>query len=121
VDASATGRDLWYGGQGLPDENGAVALSIRPGDQPIDGLFYAAEDRSGALGDDKLAEMLSSLSAAGAWPLAGTKPAWEDAFRRKSSPAKSLCRSGASTGASAWYLSASGGQSPGVPNMGDDY
>jgi hypothetical protein len=116
VDASAKGRDLWCAAQGLPDENGAVSLSLRPGAPPIDGLFYAAEGKAGALGDDKLADMVSRLAEAGIWPLASAAPAWEDGFRWKSSPARSLCRSSASIGASAWRLSASGGQSPGAIN-----
>jgi hypothetical protein len=120
VDASATGRDFWYAGAPLPDESGAIALALRPGDQPIDGLFYADESKTGSLSDDKLAEMLTSLAAAKAWPLAGAKPAWEDGFRWNSSPAKSICRLDAASGAGAWYATATGAQSPGALNAGPE-
>jgi hypothetical protein len=120
VDASAIGRDLWCSISPLPDESGAVALSLRPGSEPIDGFFYADDAKSGGLSDDKLAEMLSTLSAARAWPLAGAKPAWEDGFRWNGSPAKSLCRSGTAHGPSAWYVTATGGQSPGSINAAPD-
>jgi hypothetical protein len=120
VDATATGRDLWCAAAPLPDESGAVALSLRPGSAPIDGFFYADDAKSGALSDDKLAEMLSILSAAGVWPSAGAKPAWEDGFRWNSSPARSLCRSGTAHGPAAWYVTAAGGQSPGTANVAPD-
>ncbi len=122
VDSSANGRDLWCSAMALPDESGAVAISIRPGDQPMDGLFYAAEGKAGALDEGRLADMLSSLVSAGAWPEAGDKPAWEDGFSWKCSASRSICRGGAAgaKGASAWYLTASGGQSPGAVNSGPD-
>ena len=120
VDASATGRDLWCATAPLPDESGAVSLSLRPGSPPIEGFFYSDDAKSGALSDDRLAAMLSTLSTAGVWPVAGAKVAWEDGFRWNSSPAKSLCRSGAQTGPASWYVTASGGQSPGAPNLSPD-
>ena len=120
ADSSATGRDLWCTTAPLPDESGAVSLCIRPGSAPIDGFFYADDAKSGALADDRLGAMLAELSAAGVWPLAGAKAAWEDGFRWNSSPARSLCRSGEGQGQAAWYVSATGGQSPGAPNMTPD-
>lgn len=117
ADSSPTGRDLWCSALPLPDESGAIALSLRPGTAPIDGLFYAADDKSGALSAGRLATLVSALASAGSWPLAGATPAWEDAFRWKSSPAKSICRSGTASGPEAWYATEAGGQSPGLPNL----
>ena len=94
ADATANGRDLWCGAMALPDESGALSLSLRPGGQPMDGLFYAAESRSGPLADDRLSDLVTSLSAAGIWSLAGGEAAWGDAFKWKSSPARSICRTG---------------------------
>ena len=117
VDASATGRDLWCATAPLPDESGAVSLSLRPGSLPYEGFFYSDDAKSGVLSDDRLAAMLSSLSKAGVWPVAGAKAVWEDGYRWNSSPAKSLCRSGTPAGPASWYVTASGGQSPGEPNV----
>lgn len=120
ADASASGRDLWCADMALPDESGAVALSLRPGEVPMDGLFYAAEAKTGPLSDDRLSELVGALAAGGAWPISGSKAVWEDAVRWKSSGSRSLCRSGAKEGAAAWYATASGGQSPGAANNGPD-
>ncbi len=117
VDASVTGRDLWCATAPLPDESGAVSLSLRPGSPPYEGFFYSDDAKSGALSDDRLAAMLSTLSTAGVWPVAGAKAAWEDGFRWNSSPAKSICRSGTPAGPASWYVTATGGQTPGAPNM----
>ncbi len=117
VDATPTGRDLWCAAMALPDENGAISVSLRPGEAPNDGLFYAADDKSGALPEDKLAAIVSELVHAGAWTAAGEKSAWEDAFRWKASTSKSICRKeGAYIGPASWYLCASSAQSPGAPN-----
>lgn len=116
VDASPGGRDLWSSVSPLPDESGALSLALRPGEAPVDGFFYAAEGRSGPVGDDRLGAMLAALCAAGRWPMEGAKPAWEDAFRWKSSTARSLCRREGGGGAQGWYASAAGAQSPGAAN-----
>jgi hypothetical protein len=116
IDATATGRDLWCGSMGLPDASGAVSLCVRPGSPPIDGLFYADDGKSGALDENKLSETLSSLSSAGAWPLSGASPAWEDGVPWNGSAARSLCRSGSGKGPAGWYVCASGGQTPGAAN-----
>jgi hypothetical protein len=124
ADACPTARDLWYGAMALPDESGVVALSPRPGAPPVDGLFYAAEAKSGALPDDGLGQLVARLGGSGAWPLGGEKPAWEDAYRWKSSPARSLCRARGGVASAAvketWYVSATGGQSPGYANAAPD-
>jgi hypothetical protein len=118
VDATAVGRDLWSASGALPDESGALCLRSRPGGAPVEGFFYADEDKTGLLGDDKLSALVSELAGAGAWPLAGTAPSWSDAFRWKPSSARSICRSAPAVGASSWYVTAAGGQSPGSPNPG---
>jgi hypothetical protein len=120
VDSSASGRDLWCGLAPLPDESGALSLALRPGGPPIDGFFYADVGKTGALAEDRLAAMAAALCTAGAWPQAGSKPAWEDAFRWKSSPARSICRRGEGQGPAAWYATAAGAQSPGSANAGPD-
>jgi hypothetical protein len=118
VDSSAAGRDLWCDSGALPDESGALCLRSRPGGAPAEGLFYAREDKSGPLGEDKLSALVSELAGAGAWPIAGAAPSWSDAFRWNPSSARSICRSAPAIGASAWYVTAAGGQSPGSPNPG---
>jgi hypothetical protein len=117
VDASASGRDLWFADLALPDENGAVALRLRAGAPPIDAVFYAALAKSGPMGEDRLSELVASLAGSGAWPFAGSQPVWEDACRWKFSSARSLCRSAApDAGPASWYVTAAGGQSPGSAN-----
>jgi hypothetical protein len=116
IDATATGRDLWYAAMALPDASGVLALAIRPGSPPIDGLFYADDSKSGALGEGDLTEMLASLSSAGAWPLSGAAAAWADGVQWSGSTAKSMCRSLPGQGAASWSVGASGAQSPGAPN-----
>jgi hypothetical protein len=116
IDATAGGRDLWSGAGALPDENGAVCLRSRPGGQPVEGFFYADEDKSGKMGDDKLSALVSELARAGAWPSAGPDPAWDDAFKWNPSPARSICRFSASAAASSWRVGSAGAQSPGAPN-----
>jgi hypothetical protein len=117
VDATSTGRDLWCSTMPLPDESGAISLSLRSGEAPIDGLFYVSEDKSGTLSSDKLQTILSGLAAAGVWQLSSsTLPAWEDGFKWKSSSARSICRSGAGKGPGYWYVTAASGQTPGAVN-----
>lgn len=118
VDATATGRDLWSGAGGLPDESGVVALRRRPGGEIVDGLFYGADDKSGQLADDKIGAAVSELVDAGIWSLAGTAGAWEDAFVWHPSVSRSLNRtSDWIAGAAGWYLSATSGQTPGAANQ----
>jgi hypothetical protein len=116
VDATATGRDFWCGSMPLSDSSGAIAVALRPGSPPTDGLFYSDDGKSGALGEGKLADLLASLVASGAWALSGSSPAWEDGVPWSGSSAKSLCRSGSGKGLGAWYVSVSGGQTPGAGN-----
>lgn len=116
VDATAAGRDLWSGAGGLPDESGVLCLRSRPGGPPVEGFFYADADKSGAMGEDKLSALAAELAAAGVWTVAGQKPTWDDAFKWKPSSARSICRSAASPGASSWYVTQAGGQSPGSSN-----
>lgn len=124
VDSSATGRDFWRSGSPLPDSSGVVGISIRPGAQPGDGLFYAPDSKSGDLPEDELSTALKLLVDAGVWPAAKEKAAWEDAFRWKSSSSRPICRSsgeaGKARGPSAWFVAASGAQSPGAANPSGD-
>jgi len=115
VDATPGGRDFWCAALALPDENGALALRQRPGGPIAEGFFYADQDRSGQLGDDRLAAFVLELAAGGAWPLAGGPPAWEDALRWNPSSARSLNRA-QGTGPESWFVSAAGAQSPGAAN-----
>ncbi|MGO8695013.1 MAG: hypothetical protein ACLQMF_15235 [Rectinemataceae bacterium] len=117
VDATPYGRDIWSSAGGLPDESGVVVLRRRPGGEVADGLFYAAEDKSGALSNDKIAAAFRVLVDAGLWAATGAAPAWEDAFRWKPSVARSINRRADwPNGAIGWYLSESGAQSPGAVN-----
>jgi hypothetical protein len=116
IDAGAAGRDLWCAAMGLPDASGALALAIRPGSPPIDGLFYADDTKTGALAESKLTEMLAALSSAGAWPLSGAAPTWADGVQWSGSTAKSMCRSLPGAGPASWYVGAAGAQSPGAAN-----
>jgi hypothetical protein len=116
IDSSATGRDFWCKTLPLPDESGAVAIALRPGEGPYDGLFYVDEGKSGALSEGKLADFLGEMSSSGAWPLQGKTASWEDGFAWKASPSKPICRTASGSGAAAWSVGASGTQSPGAPN-----
>lgn len=113
VDATAGGRDFWSSAGGLPDENGALAVYDRPGGKIVSALFYADEARTGELGSSRLGSLLEEMASAGRWPIAGASPTWEDAFAWKPSNSRSLCLD---AGDGRWYLSASGGQSPGAAN-----
>jgi hypothetical protein len=116
VDATATGRDFWCGSMALPDSSGCISIALRPGSPPMDGLFYADDGKTGALGEGKLTDLLSALALSGAWPLSGSKPTWEDGVPWSGSTSKSICRSGSGKGRAAWQISNSGGQSPGAGN-----
>lgn len=117
VDATAAGRDFWSGAGGLPDENGALSLLTRPGGPSQDALFYAADDKAGAVAEGRLLDLLGELRAGAAWTFAATGAAWEDAFRWHPSAARSIMRTAAedSQGASDWLLGEPGAQSPGGP------
>jgi hypothetical protein len=118
IDATATARDFWSSAGGLPDESGALALRTRPGGPSQDALFYAADDKSGAVGEGKLADLLSAVGGEGAWVFGGKAAAWEDAFRWHPSAARSIYRiAGIDTqGAGDWLVSEASGQTPGGPN-----
>ena len=118
IDATSTARDFWSGAGGLPDESGALSLRTRPGGASQDALFYAADDKSGAVAEGKLADLLSAIGGDGGWVFAGKAAAWEDAFRWHPSAARSLCRiAGTDTqGVGDWLVSAASGQTPGGPN-----
>jgi hypothetical protein len=113
VDATASGRDFWSQAGGLPDENGALAVYDRPGGKIVSAFFYADEAKTGELGSSKLAALLEEIASAGGWPIAGGAATWEDAFGWKPSASRSLCLD---SGGGRWYLSSSGGQSPGAAN-----
>ena len=117
VDATSMARDFWSGAGGLPDESGALSLRTRPGGASQDALFYAADDKSGAVAEGKLADLLSEAGGEGAWVFAG-KAAWEDAFRWHPSAARSIYRiAGTDTqGGGDWLVSEASCQTPGAPN-----
>lgn len=92
VDASGSGRDFWCKTMPLPDESGAVAISLRPGEAPYDGLFYVDEGKSGAIANGKLADLIGLMAKSQAWPLSGSSASWEDGFSWKASTSKPICR-----------------------------
>jgi hypothetical protein len=112
VDASPGGRDFWTSSGGLPDETGVIVLKEREESSAVDGLFYAAEDKSGEIETGKIGVELGSLAAAGIWPCSPTAR-WEDALLWKSSPARPLLRAqeGEKRG---WGVGETGSQSPGA-------
>jgi hypothetical protein len=116
VDASGTGRDFWCKAMPLPDESGAIAISLRPGEAPYDGFFYADEGKSGAIAEGKLFDLIGIMAKSLAWPVSVESASWEDGFNWKASTAKPICRSESTQGPSAWSLGASGTQSPGKVN-----
>jgi hypothetical protein len=116
IDASGSGRDFWCKTMPLPDESGAVAISLRPGETPCDGLFYADEGKSGAIADGKLADLIGLMAKSRVWSVSGESASWEDGFSWKVSTSKSICRSSSANGPSAWSVGASGTQSPGRAN-----
>ena len=113
IDANASGRDFWTMAGGLPDETGAIMLSIREGDEPIDGVFYASVSKAGEVDSAKLAAILEALSDQGIWPCS-TPPLWEEGFLWKSSTARPLHRKPeAEAGPDQWLIGDAGSQSPG--------
>ncbi|MFZ2782020.1 MAG: hypothetical protein WAZ99_10230 [Rectinemataceae bacterium] len=114
IDASAEGRDFWCDEGPLPDENALVLVRARPGEAPMDGVFYANEDKTGDLDSDRIGTRLAELAEAGLWKSA-TKGIWEDAFRWNSSTSRPLHRAaGEGTGTGIWSVGETGSQSPGV-------
>jgi len=114
IDATATGRDLWTGAGGLPDESGAVAVYAREGEAPLDGVFYAESEKTGPMASSKLSSLAQELADAGVWE-SGAPITWDGALRWKPSTSKSLVRLAfEGKGAAAWGVSESGGQSPGL-------
>ena len=118
IDAGQRARDLWCGLMPLPDESGLVVLRRRPGGEAADGLLYSPAEKTGALGQGDLGSLAEELVLSGCWTANGELPSWEDSFRWKPSSARSICRAdGGAGGAGAWYLTDSGMQSPGEPNV----
>lgn len=119
IDATVTGRDLWTGAGGLPDGSGAVAVYAREGEAPLDGIFYAESEKSGAMGSSKLSALAQELVDAGIWKL-DVPLTWDGALHWKPSTSKSLVRLELErNGIAAWGVSESGGQSPGVVAKSD--
>jgi hypothetical protein len=121
VDASALARDFWSGAGALPDENAVLVLKDRSGGEIQDGIFYAGADKSGPLPEDRLSRLAGELVESGRWGSDSAALAWEEAFRRKPSASRSMCRSaggldGSARGIEGWEESATGGQSPGRAN-----
>jgi hypothetical protein len=112
VDSSSSGRDFWTSSGGLPDETGLIVLREREESPAIDGLFYAAEDKSGEIESGKISAELESLVAAGIWACSAT-PRWEDALLWKYSSARPLLR-GTEGEKRGWRVGESGSQSPGA-------
>ncbi len=114
IDATTTGRDLWSNAGGLPDGSGAIAVYAREGEDPLDGVFYAESEKSGAMDSSKLSSLVQELVDAGVWDLAAPLN-WEGALHWKPSTAKSLVRlTLEKRGVAVWGVSESGGQSPGL-------
>lgn len=113
VDASDTGRDFWTAEGGIPDETGIILLSLREGEAPFDGVFFASSAKEGEIDSARISAALNELDSQGIWPC--SSPArWEDAFLWKSSSARPLHRRlDADPGPERWYLGEAGSQSPG--------
>lgn len=144
ADATLGGRDFWTQEGGLPDSSGAVALRTSPDGPVQDFLFYCDEDKEGVLKKDKLSEFI--ILGLPVWEI-GESPAWDEAFRRKTSSSRSMARNGTvlsvlrtsaagevgaagaagadslppsripGAGKDSWYLCDSGAQSPGSANV----
>ncbi|HWR12159.1 MAG TPA: hypothetical protein VN445_10070 [Rectinemataceae bacterium] len=118
VDASASGRDFWAGGGGIPDETGLLLVKAREGDAPMDGVFFVSSAKTGELDSPKLTGLLEELTVAGLWA-SSSPPQWEDGFQWKSSASRPLHRMRAGpAGAGQWQIGESGSQSPGVAAPG---
>ncbi|MCX7027657.1 MAG: hypothetical protein NT061_09280 [Spirochaetes bacterium] len=112
VDSSPGGRDFWASSGGIPDETGIITLREREESSPVDGFFYAAEDKSGEIDSEKISSELESLTSADLWVCSPT-PRWEDAFLWKSSSSRPLLRE-AEGGKEGWRIGEAGSQSPGA-------
>ena len=111
VDSSPSGRDFWASSGGIPDETGVIMLREREESAAVDGLFYAADDKSGELESGKIGTGVECLRAAGIWSCS-SPPRWEDALLWKASTSRPLLR-GADGEKGGWKVGASGSQSPG--------
>lgn len=113
IDSSPGGRDFWTDAGPLPDQTAAISVHAREEEPPYDGIFYGPLDKSGEVDSGKLVDVLDRLKAGAAWPVSA-KPAWEDAFRWKSSPSRPLHRTaGEGAGAQMWTVGETGSHSPG--------
>jgi len=118
VDASPGGRDFWTSAGGLPDETGLVLVRLREGDQPVDGIFFGAVDKTGVIESEKLVGLLNEMRNAEIWP-SSIPPRWEEGFLWKSTASRPLHRKiGGVEGTDRWYVGESGSQSPGIQAPG---
>lgn len=112
VDSSASGRDFWCPDGGLPDSSGIILVRPRPGEEPMDGLFYSESDKTGPVETERISSRLAELSDAGLWETGATQ--WSDAFAWKPSGSRPFHRVTAGVrGKAAWTVGESGTQSPG--------
>lgn len=118
IDSSPGGRDFWTMAGGLPDESAVIVVRPREGNQPNDGIFYAALDKTGNIDSDKLAALIAEMKNAEVWH-SSTPPLWEEGFLWKSSASRPLHRKiSEAIGSSQWYVGDAGTQSPGLLEPG---
>jgi hypothetical protein len=114
IDSCDTARDFWTQAGGLPDSSGLVAVYERDGAVPYDGICYAEEDKTGAIDNEIAKNMAKELKNGAKWPFSA-EPAWEEAFRWKSSTSRPIHRMrDDQTGPSQWFTGEPGSQSPGL-------
>lgn len=113
VDSSREGRDFWAGAGGVPDGTGIIVLRNRAAGPVVDGLFFAEQEKSGAVDSVKISTLLDEMASQGIWEFSNP-PVWEDALLWKSSSSKPLhCLRTSLEAKSRWFIGESGSQSPG--------
>lgn len=112
IDAGPGYRDFWTALGGLSDASGAVLLRQRPAGKALDGLFYADEAKAGPLPEGRLRDLVLALGREGVWKIGEGGPAYGEALSWKPSASKSLLR----LAGGGWTVSATGAESPGLPN-----
>lgn len=127
--ATMAGWDLWVAeGDGLPNSTGALSLALNPHGPIVDALLWSTrtadplDARRGFSTAEQLAQF-EEVAAAGVWPIAGSVITPDDSFRAEASTAtRSIARvPGASAGVGAWYITPTGGATPGGENTVERY
>lgn len=132
LDAEAGARDLWYPSDdgALPGSNGVAWLRRSPTGPVLDAAFWcertsASDTAYDGFGTAALRDAVTELWLAGAWMAGGESPApedgvWSAAVTATRTLARRIDRAD-SDGREDWYVTATSGESLGLPNLAPAY